>query len=183
MTQYPAAPGRKLSISSLLSFICGLLGCVPFVMGGLAVLLGIIGFVRTGNTGKRGRWMAVLGIVLGVISLGGWTLFGGGIYAIIKGTEGPRVATHDFMRDLSAGDMAGARAHSSGMSDEELQSLAETERGMGGFIDSTFNSTNIRNSDGSVSGTADFKDGTMQAEARLVYSGGAWKVTNLQLHK
>ena len=88
----PPAPARKLSLASLFSLIFGILGCIPFIGGALAVLLGIIGFVRTANPMRWGRWMAIVGLILGIMSLAGWTLFGGAAYAMWKGTEGPRIA-------------------------------------------------------------------------------------------
>src|SRR3954464_9440241 len=128
MTYQPVASPSRLSKSSLTSFVLGILGCIPFIAGALAVAFGIAGLMRTGKPGVTGRWMAVVGLILGLISLGGWTLGFGGVYAIWKGTEGPRVATHDFIQNISNGNDAAARAKSIGMDDEEFKSFAEFVR-------------------------------------------------------
>ncbi len=184
MTLYPAgAPVQptRLSKSAVASFICGLLGCIPFVTGLLAILLGLIGFVRTGDPMKRGRWMAVVGIVLGILSIGGWTLFGGGAWAAWGALKAPRVATHDFIHDLAAGDMSGAKSHSAGLSDDELRDLAAAINAHGTFVDTTFTNISITNNDANVDGSTAFSTGSVSTHARLTYTGGSWKVTGLTL--
>lgn len=181
MTTYSTPMPTRLSKSALSSFICGLLGCVPFITGVMAILLGIIGLVRTGDPTKRGRWMAVVGILLGLLSIAGWTLSGGGLLAAWRGLTAPGAAAHAFMQDLAAGDMTGAKAHSAGLSDDDLRDDAALISSHGTFVDTTFNNVNISNSDANVSGTAAFNTGTIPARARLTYSGGAWRVTHIEL--
>lgn len=50
---------------AIASFICGLVGLVPF-----AAVLGIRALVRIGRTDRSGRGMAVAGLVLSVLWLG-----------------------------------------------------------------------------------------------------------------
>ena len=190
MTQQPApiSVERRLSKSSLVSFICGILGCLPFVTGLLALVFGIIGFIRTGNPAKKGRWMAVVGLILGVVSLIAWSgagLMGGGIWAIFKATEGPRIAAHDFIRDVSAGDDAAGKLDADGMSAEEYDATAKDIRGLGKFGDTTFFSTNITNDSATLAGAATFNDGTKETSAEVtadvVKVGGGWKVKHLHI--
>jgi multisubunit Na+/H+ antiporter MnhG subunit len=182
MTTYPSAqpvqPAR-LSKSALSSFICGLLGCIPFVTGVLAVLLGIVGFIRTGDPLKRGRWMAVVGILLGILSVSLWTVFGGGALAAWGALKAPGVATHEFIHDLAAGDMTGAKSHSAGLSEADLRTLADSVTAHGTFVDTTFNNVSIKNSDATVDGSTAFNTGSVTTHARLTYTGGSWKVTDL----
>lgn len=140
MTQLSTAEAgpRKLSITALVSFICGILVCVPFVTGALAILFGAIGILRTRNGARRGRWMAVCGLIAGLVAIVAWSgvgLVGGGVWAIWKGTEGPRLATHEFIRDLADHDMAAAKTHSTGISDQELENLSDAARQAGKFKD------------------------------------------------
>src|SRR4051812_21079429 len=85
-------PQTKLSASSLISFICGILGCIPFVTGIFAVGLGIVGFAKTSNPLVRGRWMAVTGMVLGVLSLGGWLVVSLFTWSMVQAMGPPRAA-------------------------------------------------------------------------------------------
>lgn len=179
-TAAPEAP-RKMSLACLFSFIFGLLGCIPFLGGALAILLGIIGFIVTGNPAKKGRWMAIVGLLLGLMSVAGWGIFGTGIFAILSLTRAPRVATHDYIQYLSNGDAAGATGHSSGISDEETAGLIAAVKTMGTFKDTTFTSTNINNNDATVAGTADFSGGIMDVEASLHEESNAWKVTGIHV--
>lgn len=62
----PAAPVDGCSIASLATALVGL--CVPFA-GLLGFVLGAVGFVRTQSHMRRGRWLAVAGLVLGAASV------------------------------------------------------------------------------------------------------------------
>lgn len=165
-----------LSITALSSFICGIVGCIPFLPGLAAVILGIIGFLRTGNPAIRGRWMAIVGILLGLLSVGGWTA---GTIHFLTALRRPGIAVHDFMHDLAAGDMAGAKALSAGLSDDDLRDDATLITSHGTFIDTTFNNVSIMNSDATVTGSTTFNTGSVKTEALLTYTGGSWKVTHI----
>jgi hypothetical protein len=189
MTNPPASPyaERRLSKSALTSFICGILGCIPFLTGLLAVLLGIVGIMRTGSAGKRGRWMAVIGLILGIVSILAWSgasVMGGGIWAFVKATEGPRIAAHDFIRDVSAGNDAAAKAEAPGMTDADYDAAATQIRAAGRFVDTTFYATNIVNDDAHATGIAVFDNGSRaqyEVKADLEKVGTAWKVKDLHL--
>src|SRR5687768_8133343 len=75
----PATPTEapRQSLSALISFICGVLVCIPWGTGILAIAAGIVGLVRTANPLKKGRWMAVTGLLLGIASTTLWTIFFG----------------------------------------------------------------------------------------------------------
>jgi hypothetical protein len=177
----PIVQPRRLSKSSLISFILGLLLCVPIVSGALALLMGIVGFVKTGKPGVSGRWMAVTGSILGVANIAFWLLFGAGILAIVWGTQGPRVATHDFIQALAAGDMTAAKAHAGAFSDTDLKDLQDYVQKQGAFKDTTFLSTNINNNSATVDGVATFSSGTQHVTAELDKSGSDWKVQRINI--
>ena len=185
MTQ--VAPPTRLSKSALISFICGLLVCIPFVTGGLALLLGIIGFFAAGKPGMKGRWMAVVGVILGVISIGGWATVGAGTLAAwrlgstaVAAFTAPGKATHDFIQAVDKGDDAAAKTHSA-LSDADYTAATAKIKAQAGFIDSTFNGVEINNDTAHVSGTAQFKAGTQNVKADLTKTGDVWRVTSIDM--
>src|ERR1700728_2634584 len=75
-------PGAsRTSGAAITSLVCGLLGCVPLVTGVVAVITGIVGISATSNPAVKGRGMAIAGLILGLISVGLWLAFGGGLAA------------------------------------------------------------------------------------------------------
>jgi hypothetical protein len=56
-------PGRGTSGVSIASFVLALTCC----LGIPAIICGILGIRKTGPNGQKGRWMAVTGIVLGIL--------------------------------------------------------------------------------------------------------------------
>jgi hypothetical protein len=178
----------RLSKSALSSLICGLLVCVPFVTGALAVLLGMVGFVVAGRPERRGRWMAVVGVILGVISIGGWSIVGVGSLAawrvgknVVATLTAPGDATHDFIQALAGGDEAAAKAHAA-LSAADYDAAKTLILAQGGFVDSTFNSVQINEGGGGhVSGTVRFKARTMRVNADLTDSAEGWRVTSIEM--
>jgi hypothetical protein len=182
-------PSRaRLCKPALISFICGLLVCVPLITGILGVLLGILGFIAAGKPGMRGRWMAVVGLVLGILNIGGWVVVGGSSLAAWRWTSGvvatlkaPSLATHDFIRALAEGDEAKAKGLSA-MSDADLASAKTMIQAQGGFVDTTFNNLSMNEGgSGHVSGTAQFKVRTLRVSADLSDGPEGWRVTSIEL--
>ncbi len=100
----------KTSGAAVASLVLGILGCVPAIAGLLAVILGIVGLRSTGRPGVRGRGLAVAGLILGGLSLLGWSAAGvGGGYLWVS-TAPDRAAARQFARSLAAGDEAKATA-------------------------------------------------------------------------
>jgi len=61
---------------SIASFVTGLICCAP-----ISIILGIIGVRRTKDDQRKGRWAAILGIVLGVLGLLAWAgIIAGGVW-------------------------------------------------------------------------------------------------------
>jgi hypothetical protein len=175
----------RMSKASLFSLIFGILGCIPFLTGALAMLLGLIGFVKTGKPGVSGRWMAVIGGLLGTASVVVWTLFFGSITAFILAliglTEPPRAATRDFIRELSTAPLAQVAANNPGYSEESLKALQEYVQNQGTFIDTTFPVTTLGEHSAHVEGTAQFTRGVQRVTADLEEAGGKWRVTEISI--
>jgi len=76
----PAAAGTSgLAIASL---ICGILGCIPGA-GIAAAVMGHMALGRIKLSGQGGRGMAIIGLVLGYLSIVGWII---AIIVTIAGT-------------------------------------------------------------------------------------------------
>lgn len=75
MTDFHAPPEeRPLSGTAVASLVFGLLLCIPGA-GIPGAAFGAIGFASTGATGtRRGRGLAVAGLVLSVIAIAGWAI-------------------------------------------------------------------------------------------------------------
>jgi hypothetical protein len=188
---YSTSVPSRLSKSALFSFIFGILGCIPFLTGILAFFLGIIGIVATGKPGIRGRWMAVVGIILAILSIGLWSTIGIGIVAnwagikkgvdaVVTAVTAPGHGARDFIRAVDSGDDAAAKDLSV-MSDPDFEAAKTLIKAQGGFTDSTFNQVNIVNNEAHVAGTGDFKTGIRQITADVVKVGDTWKVKSLSI--
>ena len=146
-------PRPRTSVAAILSLIFGLLGCIPFLTGLVALVLGIVGIKRTGDPMVTGRGMAIAGVVLGALSLVGWTVatatVGGGIIFAFRMAEGPRLVAEQFTRDLSQGKVDAALAVSAeGIDRAALEALAKRMEPWGPFQGLALNSVNMRDSNG-----------------------------------
>jgi len=185
IAEYSSAVPSRLSKSALISFICGVLGCLPiFLTGILALILGFVGLGATAKPGVRGRWMAILGIILGLLNLGFSGVFVYGIYKVAPGVvsalAAPGHGARDFIRAVDSGDDAAAKDLSV-MSDADFEAAKVLIKAQGGFTDSTFNNVNITNNNAHVSGIGDFKTGTRQISVDVVEVDGKWKVKSLSI--
>jgi hypothetical protein len=98
---------QRVSITAMTSAMLGALSCIPGV-GFLATLLGLVGLTRTKGPAKKGRWMAVVGVTLGMLGCL-WTI----VFALIVMKQhrvysevGPRA--DQFVRALTFGDLSEA---------------------------------------------------------------------------
>jgi hypothetical protein len=131
--------------------------------------------------------MAVVGVILGVISIGGWATVGAGTLAawryggsVVAAFRAPGNATHDFIQAVANGDDAAAKAHAT-MSDADYDAAKVKILAEGGFVDSTFNGVEISNDSGHVTGTARFKARTLNVKADLTKVADGWRVTSIDM--
>jgi hypothetical protein len=179
-------PQRKTSGAAIASLICGILGCIPFITGLLAVVFGIVGIRATGNPRYSGRPLAVIGLILGLISLVLWGLFGGAGYAAFAYTRPAREAARQFAADLAAGNIDAAHARCTGISREEIAKASDAVKGFGAFQDTTMPvgvRTNVNGVDtAQVGGVATFATaGVVPYSVRFVKQGGELKVAGFEL--
>ena len=180
---YPGAPApRKSNGAAIASLILGILGCVPFITGLLAVILGIVGIKVGGDPQRGGRGMAIAGLLLGILSLGLWGLFGGGIFALVKGTTAQRELTRSFIGNLASGNVSAAEAQTDGtFATEQLNSIAVQMKTWGPLKDTTIVGISAEPSRTQVVGSALFGSTTKQFEAVVLKQpDGSYKITSFQ---
>ena len=100
---YSSHPPGRTSAAAVTSLVLGILGCVPFVTGLLAVILGIVGIRKTRQSNIGGRGMAIAGLVLALVSLAGWGLLGGGLGIGYIRSKPARVVADLFTRISARG--------------------------------------------------------------------------------
>jgi len=62
----------RLSAASIVSFVCGVLFCLPLFTSIVAIICGIIGIRATRTPAVRGRGFAIAGLVLGIVGMLLW---------------------------------------------------------------------------------------------------------------
>jgi Domain of unknown function (DUF4190) len=178
-------PSPRTSAAAIASLVCGLLGCVPFVTGLAALILGIVGIKKTKDKMVTGRGMAITGLVLGGLSIAGWTIFMVSLpialVVLTKTAEPARLTAEQFTRDLSAGKIDAAIASSAeGMDRAKLETLAERMKPWGTFRSLGLTSYNIKEVNGTVEftfgGVATFATETKRCTTTLHKVGVTYKV-------
>ena len=179
--------GKRSNGWSIASLICGILGCVPFLTGALAVIFGIIGIRKARDPQVGGKGLSIAGLVLGIVSIVLWALFGAGILALLTGTKEQRNVARQFFNDLAAGNVAAAQASAtSNVTPEQLQSAADSLKGYGQLKDITLLGVEVSAAAGSrttteVAGAMTFDGKGVGVRATLVKEGDAYKVHDFQL--
>lgn len=177
----PAARGNGFAVASL---VCGLIFCVPFITGGLAVLFGFLGLKRSKET-NTGSSMSIVGLVLGAVNVIVWALFWGTLYTAIAGLFGlfgeVKQTNETFIRDVAGGNIAAAMSATDGSIPEaEMVKLSNTLKSWGPVSDITTSSIQITNNVGRLGGTVTFGSTVKPFQATLVKSGDKWKVTSIR---
>lgn len=135
---YTMQPQRESNVAAIISLICGILGCVPILTGLLAIILGVVGLRKASKPNVGGKGMAIAGLILGVISVGAWSLFGGGMYKLWAYGEPARQAARQFAVDLGAGNVDAAAAKvTPSIKREQLVAVSDALKAAGGVQDTT----------------------------------------------
>ncbi|MBX6314922.1 MAG: DUF4190 domain-containing protein [Isosphaeraceae bacterium] len=175
---------------AIASLICGLLGCIPIITGLLAVIFGIVGLRKTRDPYVSGKGMAIAGLVLGLVSLIGWGLFGVGLVAIwpqfqagFRLGTGMPTAAEPFLRDLANDDIDAALARCiKGMDRAQLVAAAEELRPLGKLREVQITSQSMSTTDGAprgnLGGQAIFDKGTKSYRLEFVVEDDAVKIAD-----
>jgi hypothetical protein len=161
--------------------VLGILGCVPLLTGLLAVIFGIAGIRTTRDPRFGGRGLAIAGLVLGLASLIGWSLFGGLIGVGFVRSQPARAVAQQFTTDLSAGDVATAQSRCTGsVARPPLDAAAASMQPWGPLLDMTSSQFNYGVYSGSetcaLNGVATFANTRANYSFRLVKQAGVFKV-------
>jgi hypothetical protein len=181
-------PGKRSNGWAIASLICGILGCVPFLTGALAVIFGILG-IRKSNDPQvnSGKGLSIAGLVLGVVSILGWAFFGAGIWALFSGTAEQRDLVRQFINDLAAGNVAAAQAKCDpNMPPEDVQEAVEAFKQQGAIQDITLLGASVKadtttGTQTTVAGAVTFANNRrISVEATVVKQGDAYKITGFK---
>jgi Domain of unknown function (DUF4190) len=176
-----SAPHRTNG-AAIASLVLGIVGCVPFLIGLLAILFGFIGIRKSRDLSLGGKGLAVAGLILGIISVLGWggfSLFLGYGYNESKPAD---AVARQFLQDVTAGNINAALANSTGIPAAQLQTQNTQMAPFGTLQSVSFSSFNISDFNGQltmrVGGTAAFSNGPRTCTFTLVKIGGVYKVNS-----
>ena len=139
--------------------------------------------VRKGNTvwwALGGGLLGLLGLCacVGVIGVGA---LGGGVFALVQATAGPRAATDAYFEAVVAGDYATAHRSLSAAQRASLtpQDLARLRRGL---LSYSVDNVNIASTNGTTSATVTVTSSSTGGASNretitLIKEGGDWKLT------
>jgi hypothetical protein len=163
------------------SLVLGILGCVPLVTGLGAVIFGAVGIRRTRDPHFAGRGLAIAGLVLGLVSLAGWGIFGGALGVGYARSRPARAVAERFTKDLGGGNVASAHALCTGnIARPALDDVAARMKPWGPLQDMTVSRFNYGIFGGVESceliGSVTFANTRTTFLFRLVKKGGTFKV-------
>jgi hypothetical protein len=173
----PPRQGNGMAVTSL---ITGFLGfCIPFFGGALAILFGFLGIKRS-KVSNSGKGLAIAGLILGVLSIGMYAVFGGTFYSWWKGTEVNRALASQFIKSVDSGNLAQATSDAD-TSALNLAVLAVELKSHGNVKDVTVIMAVPEGDRATIAGIIDF-GGTQKAfEMKQRKIGETWKVTALTI--
>lgn len=180
-SQFPQQQPRRTNGAAVASLILGILGCVPFLTGLLAVVFGVVGIRKARAPQVGGKGLAIAGIILGVLSIGIWSAFGGTIFAVFRGTAAERETVKQFMGHLAAGDVDAAMAQTDGtIPREQVEAQVAAVKTWGPLTDVTSANFNYQSGVCEIAGVATFGGMARPYLFELVERGeDQWKVHTL----
>jgi len=176
---------RKTSGAAITSLVCGLLFCIPGLTGLVAVITGFIGIKSTSRPNVGGRGMAITGLILGFLSLGGWAVAGYAIYGVTKQAIAVAQDGKAFSNAVIAGDLTGAKQFTtSSFTDDSLKQLQTQLSSWGTLNDlqvaSWNQSATLGGSSFVITGNAVFSQGGRKTfNLTVVKQNDKWKIDSL----
>ena len=179
-------PPRGTNGWAVASLISGLLGCVPYVTGLAAIVLGMIGLKKSNERRyASGRGMAIGGIVLGALSLVFWLFFSSLFIGMFTAAGQPRKLAQEFVTLTSQGAVDAAMGRAGPLLPRgQVEELALRMQEWGPLQDVTSYGSSIHVMGGITScelqGTATFSESEHPFTMTLVKEGDAWKVSGVE---
>jgi hypothetical protein len=199
MTQYPPPPSSQFPPAyvdpnaprgsngpAIASLILGIIGCVPFITGLCAVLLGIVGIRKSSREPLiGGKGLAIAGLILGLLSITGWGIISGVLGTMYVQSKPATIVAQQFLQDISAGNIDAALANSSGLTADQLQTLSKQIAPFGTLNSTKLFGFNFTSRNGQsvipISGVAYFSKGPKSCALEMIKTGGTYKVTSCQV--
>jgi Domain of unknown function (DUF4190) len=180
-----AAP-RRTSGAAIASLVLGIVGCVPFITGILAIVLGVIGIRKTREPTVGGKGLAIAGLVLGIISVVVWSVCGAALGIGYVESRPAGVVAKQFLHDVAAGNTNGAMANSVNFTAAQIQSQTASMSTYGALQSIRITSFYFTSSNGQtvmlLSGSALYSNGPRTCSFRLVKQGGVYKVAGYKVY-
>jgi hypothetical protein len=177
---YGNAP-RRGNAWAVASLVLGLLGCVPFITGVLAIVFGALGIRKTRDPSAGGQGLAIAGLILGIISVVGWTGFAGLLGYGYQHSKPAQIVARQFLQDVAAGNVAAAAANSTGLTTAQLQAQTTQMIPFGTLKSVNFSTFNVSMNNGQTTvhlgGTAAFSNGPRTCTFDLANTGAIYRVT------
>jgi hypothetical protein len=164
---YSMPSASRMSGAAITSFVCGLILCVPFLTGLVAAITGIVGISATGNPAVRGRGLAIAGLILGLLNIGLWLAFSGGMLVFLHGAKPERDFAKTYITNLAAGNITQCvQSSTPNVTADQLTADSNTMKSWGALTDTLIFGFNLNNQNGqvngSVSGVCTFVNGRHQ---------------------
>jgi len=178
---YGSAP-RRTNGAAVASLVLGIVGCVPLLTGLLAILFGFIGIRKSRDPYLGGKGLAVAGLILGIVSVLGWSVFGLVLGYGYTESKPAGIVARQFLQDVTAGNINAALTNSTGISAAQLQTQNTQLAAFGTLQSVSLSSFNISTLNGqttmTVSGTAALSNGPRTCTFTLIKIGGVYKVNS-----
>lgn len=173
---------------AIAALVCSLLFCIPFITSAAGALLGLIGIAVTGKPNVKGRALAVVALLLGLIGLAGWSY---GTWVVVDGYVRPFATMAEFTGHLAKDDLAKAGALTAPPFDNAvLPELVAKVKGYGKFVSLKDPKTGqmpiapvtVNGQKGyRLAGVAEFENGAADVSLDLVKTPGGWRIVDLQM--
>jgi hypothetical protein len=179
-------PPRRSNALAIISLILGILGCVPVITGVGAIIFGALGISSSNKHNTGGKGMAIAGIILGLISLVLWGLFGSAIFAFVSSSAQPRAIAKQFATHIGNGNAVAAQAMcSSNVTSLEIADAIATAKSYGPLKDTALFGVNVNSISGvshwKVAGSATFGNKPMPYEVDIDKTGSTYQITAFSL--
>jgi hypothetical protein len=132
---YSMPPMRRTSAAAVVSLVFGLILCIPYVTGLVAVITGIVGIASTRNPAVRGRVLAIIGLLLGIVNLIISVELSLAVRSFyVRDTTAEKAFVSTWIGELAANDVTGATKDSAlPPNSPGVQTLATATQSWGTF--------------------------------------------------
>jgi hypothetical protein len=159
---------------------------VPLLTGLLAVAFGLAGVRATRDPRLRGRGLAIAGLTLGLVSVAGWSLFGGLLGVGYVRSRPAQAVAEQFTTDLAAGNVTTAQSRCTGtVARPSLDAAAASMRPWGPLSDFTASNFNYSVFNGTetctLTGVATFATTRANFSYRLVRQAGTFRIDSFSV--